>query len=111
MDLAQVSTLELTVYKRTLTMFEGGAVFPLLLQRLLSTVGFAWAVRIQGFLALACCIIATLTISSPVPKNKNTPWIDTKSFRDTKYMLVCLAYALICLGKPSQESCTVMNAD
>ncbi|KAG1771464.1 MFS general substrate transporter [Suillus occidentalis] len=76
----------------------GGAVFPLLLQRLLSTVGFAWAVRIQGFLALACCIIATLTISSPVPKNKSTPWIDTKSFRDTKYMLVCLAYALICLG-------------
>ncbi|KAG1771110.1 MFS general substrate transporter [Suillus placidus] len=76
----------------------GGAVFPLLLQRLLGTVGFAWAVRIQGFIALACCIIATLTISSPLPKNKNTPWIDTKSFRDTKYMLVCLAYALICLG-------------
>ncbi|KAG1841288.1 MFS general substrate transporter [Suillus subluteus] len=54
---------------------SGGAVFPILLQRLLSTVGFAWAVRIQG-----------------------TPWIDTKSFRDTKYMVVCLAYALICLG-------------
>lgn len=76
----------------------GGAVFPILLQRLLSTVGFAWAVRIQGFLALACCIIATLTISTPSPKNKSTPWIDTKSFRDIKYMLVCLAYALICLG-------------
>ncbi|KAG1735933.1 MFS general substrate transporter [Suillus paluster] len=77
---------------------SGGAVFPLLLQRLLNSVGFAWAVRIQGFLALACCIIATLTISSPLPRNKNTPWIDTQSFRDAKYVLVCLAYALICLG-------------
>jgi len=95
----QASTLELTAYKWSLIMFEGGAVFPILLQRLLGTVGFAWAVRIQGFLALACCIIATLTISSPAPKNKNTPWIDLKSFRDTKYVLVCLAYALICLGE------------
>ncbi|KFY01139.1 hypothetical protein V490_01068 [Pseudogymnoascus sp. VKM F-3557] len=49
----------------------GGIVFPILLARLLPTVGFGWSLRISGFVVLALLIIANLMVRSrikPVPR-------------------------------------------
>ncbi|KAK5116888.1 hypothetical protein LTR62_006609 [Meristemomyces frigidus] len=51
----------------------GGVVFPIMIQRLIVEVGFAWAIRISGFLILALMIVANLTVKSRVPPFKQ-PW-------------------------------------
>ncbi|KAL5351642.1 hypothetical protein ACLOAV_003502 [Pseudogymnoascus australis] len=44
----------------------GGIVFPILLSRLLPTVGFGWSLRIPGFVVLALLIIANLMVCSRI---------------------------------------------
>ncbi|KAI4126979.1 MAG: hypothetical protein LQ347_004777 [Umbilicaria vellea] len=48
----------------------GGIVFPLMLQRLIPTVGFAWATRILGFILVALLVVANLLIRSRLPRKK-----------------------------------------
>ncbi|EIM79592.1 MFS general substrate transporter [Stereum hirsutum FP-91666 SS1] len=76
----------------------GGVVFPLLLQRLFNEVGFPWAVRISGFVCLACGVVACLTCTSRLPPKKPGPWIDVASFRDVKFMLFSIGSGTCCLG-------------
>ena len=45
----------------------GGVVFPLVLQKLFDTVGWGWALRIQGFIFLLLVIVANLLIRSRLP--------------------------------------------
>lgn len=45
----------------------GGVVFPLMLQKLFATVGWAWALRIQGFVFLISLVFANLFIRSRLP--------------------------------------------
>lgn len=42
----------------------GGIIFPLMLQKLIPTLGFAWATRILGFLLIALLVFANLLIRS-----------------------------------------------
>ncbi|QLQ80873.1 hypothetical protein HG537_0E02280 [Torulaspora globosa] len=37
----------------------GGAIYPLMLKKLYKEVGYAWAIRITGFICLACLIVST----------------------------------------------------
>lgn len=48
----------------------GGIVFPFMLQRLIPSLGFAWASRIVSFVCLALCLFANLLISSRLPPLK-----------------------------------------
>ena len=45
----------------------GGIVFPIMLQRLIATVGFAWAMRAAAFLIFGLLLVANLTIRSRLP--------------------------------------------
>jgi MFS family permease len=45
----------------------GGVIFPLALQRLFATLGWGWALRIQGFVFLVLLICANLLIRSRLP--------------------------------------------
>ncbi|KAG1758639.1 major facilitator superfamily domain-containing protein [Suillus occidentalis] len=76
----------------------GGVVFPIMLQQLFNKVGFGWAVRISAFVCLACGIIATLLVSSRLPKRKPGPWIDISSLKDANYAIFVLGSAISCLG-------------
>lgn len=70
-------------------------IYPIILQRLQPTIGFAWAVRIVGFLTLACLIIATLTIRTQHPTRKAvvplSSLVDLHGFRDLRYTLATLS--------------------
>ncbi|KAF3029825.1 hypothetical protein E8E15_008739 [Penicillium rubens] len=45
----------------------GGVVFPLMLQRLFDTVGFAWATRIAGFVCIVTFVLAGILIRPRFP--------------------------------------------
>jgi hypothetical protein len=76
----------------------GGVVFPIMLSSLFNKVGFPWAVRILGFVGLACGALATALCTSRLPKRKPGPWVSTESFKDTKYMLFSIGSAVCCFG-------------
>ncbi|KAH7910119.1 MFS general substrate transporter [Hygrophoropsis aurantiaca] len=76
----------------------GGVVFPILFQHLSEKMGFAWAIRISGFISLACCFVSCITISSRLQPQKPGPWVDTTSFRDVKFMIQTAGFCVSCFG-------------
>ncbi|RMJ12411.1 hypothetical protein CDV36_007939 [Fusarium kuroshium] len=67
----------------------GGIVFPILLQKLLPSVGFAWTTRILGFILLGLAVPATVFLRSRLPpQDKITSvWPDLTMFKDLKFTL------------------------
>ena len=65
----------------------GGIIFPILLQKLLPTLGFAWTARILGFILLALSIPANLWIRTRLPASgrPHSVWPDFSIFRDRRY--------------------------
>ncbi|KAF2853611.1 MFS monocarboxylate transporter-like protein [Plenodomus tracheiphilus IPT5] len=69
----------------------GGVIFPLALQRLLPSVGFAWATRIVGFIDVFCCIFACVLIRSRLPpKPGQSIMPDFRIFRHKSYLLLTI---------------------
>ncbi|THY81260.1 MFS general substrate transporter [Aureobasidium pullulans] len=56
----------------------GGVLFPLLIQGLLPHLGWAWCIRITGFILLFLCLISILLCRSRIPpltrKDATSPW-------------------------------------
>jgi len=46
----------------------GGIIFPLMMQKLFPSVGFAWATRILGFILVFLLVIANLLVQSRLPR-------------------------------------------
>jgi len=77
----------------------GGIVFPLMLQRLLPTVGFAWSMRIVGFILLFLLIIANILLRSRLPKKPMTSFRsmspDLSVFKDLPFAFVTIGIFLM----------------
>ena len=74
----------------------GGVTWPIMYQQLFARVGYAWTVRITGFVTLALCALAVLTVSSHLDKPRESgPWLDTRIFRDLTFMLLVLGSILV----------------
>lgn len=72
----------------------GGVFIPIMLQRLIVSVGFPWAVRAIAFLCLGCLTIACLTIRTRLPLSRNISLkglIDLNGFKDWRYVLATIA--------------------
>jgi MFS family permease len=70
----------------------GGIIFPLMLQKTIPSIGFAWSTRIMGFIFLFLCLLANLLIRSRLPPAK-------KSFpKPDFHILANPAFALTVLG-------------
>lgn len=68
-------------------------------RRLFAEVGFSWAVRISGFISLACCTVAIATVTSRrEPTRHQGPWIDGRIFKDMPFILMVAGSVLVCLG-------------
>ncbi|KAK7675853.1 hypothetical protein QCA50_021210, partial [Cerrena zonata] len=68
----------------------GGIVYPIVLQRLISSLGFGWAVRVSAFITLACLSVASLTIRTNLPLKKKLTLagaVDLTGFTDLRYVL------------------------
>lgn len=70
----------------------GGVLYSLAFQRLQRTVGFGWACRVMGFIALA-----TISVSASVLKRRTAgagparSLIDLSAFRERTYLLYCVS--------------------
>ncbi|PIL34880.1 MFS general substrate transporter [Ganoderma sinense ZZ0214-1] len=77
----------------------GGVTWPIMYQALFTRLGFAWTVRITGFVTLVLCGIAIVTVKSNLSTpTQSQPWLNLRMFRDLPYILVIIGSVLICLG-------------
>ena len=70
-------------------------------RRLFVTCGFAWGVRISGFISLACCTTATFIVTSRLsgkPK-RFQPLFDSKNFKDPTFMILVAGGVFVSLGE------------
>lgn len=72
---------------------SGGVALPIILEKLIPIVGFGWAVRIVGFILLACLVISCVTIRTRLPLSGQLSFrtaIDLGGFRDPRYTLAAI---------------------
>ena len=78
----------------------GSTLYPLAFQRLQSSVGFPWAIRILGFVSFTTCVFA-LAVIRPRRRTERPAWqqggftwrwlVDLAAFKDRNYLLYCVA--------------------
>ncbi|KAK3117170.1 hypothetical protein LTR53_001749 [Teratosphaeriaceae sp. CCFEE 6253] len=67
----------------------GGIIFPLMLQSLFPKVGWAWAIRIQGFIFILLLAVANLFIKSRLPPRAGGSVLpDFRIFRQPAFAIV-----------------------
>jgi MFS family permease len=74
----------------------GGIIFPLIVSSLTGTVGFAWAIRIIGFISAGFCGVGTLLLRTRLPRDpmkKGT--IDIGALRERQFALLSAAVLLV----------------
>ena len=74
----------------------GGVIYPIALRRLITEVGFPWAIRIVGFINLALLCFAVSCITSRFPakgwaSRRGRTVYDWRAFKDARFCLVCLS--------------------
>ena len=71
----------------------GGIIYPIMFRKLVSRIGFAWAVRSIAFVVLALYLVSYLNLINR-PKMKSTirrQLFDTTALTDWPFMLLCTA--------------------
>ena len=88
------------VKSRKLTVDTGGIVYPLVFRHLLGRVGFAWTVRIIGFIVLGVTIIAIPLIrtNQKIAGKKPRSVVDHGAFKEVPYVVCILGGFLKFLG-------------
>jgi nitrate/nitrite transporter NarK len=78
----------------------GGVVFPIMVDRLIRSVGYGWAMRTAAFLILVLLIIANFTITSrhPPRPSKLSGSEMVKPFKELGYLLLLLGMFLLTFG-------------
>jgi len=69
----------------------GGIIFPLMLKVTLDRYGFAWSMRIVGFILLLLALPPNLLIRTRLPRSQKftSVWPDLRVFLDSKFTLCC----------------------
>ncbi len=77
----------------------GGVVFPIMVSRLIASVGYGWAMRISAFLILFMLIIANLTVRSRLPPRPRATKLDLgKPFREVGFVTLMGGMFLLTFG-------------
>ncbi|KAK6070762.1 riboflavin transporter [Seiridium cupressi] len=77
----------------------GGVVFPLILQRLFDRLGWAWSLRILGFICLLFLIICNLLVKKRLPPAQNaSSHPDFMIFRDKAFLFTTLGVFMLEFG-------------
>ena len=84
---------------QTFISIPGGVIYPIMFQRLFTEVGFAWTVRIDGFLSLFLGLFAFATVTSTRAHGRtHAPLFDTNTFRDVPFMTVCMGCMIVSIS-------------
>lgn len=76
----------------------GGIIYPIMLYKLFGQVGFPWAVRIIGFIALATFIIPLFVMRMRVCAPKPRAMIDWSAFVDIPFITFTVGLLIIFIG-------------
>lgn len=76
----------------------GGIIFPIIITNLLDSVGFAWAIRIIGFIAGAFCLACILLLKTRLPPRKAGARIDLKALQEAPFSILSAAIILVDFG-------------
>lgn len=77
----------------------GGVIYPIVLYRLISEVGFPWAVRCVGFIALATFMVPLTVMRMRVRAPKPRALVDWSAFRDVPFMLFTFGTLICFIGQ------------
>ncbi|KAF2099281.1 monocarboxylate permease-like protein, mch4 [Rhizodiscina lignyota] len=77
----------------------GGVIYPIVLYRLISRIGFPWAVRCIGFIALATFMVPLAALRMRVRVPKPRAIVDWSAFRDAPFMLFTLGVLVCFIGQ------------
>ncbi|KAH8674142.1 major facilitator superfamily domain-containing protein [Xylariales sp. PMI_506] len=73
----------------------GSVVFPCIIQYLIPKVGFGWAVRISGFVALVCCGTALLLLRPRLKPRQSGALVEWSAFKEPAYLLYSIGAFLL----------------
>jgi MFS family permease len=76
----------------------GGVIYPIVLYRLIDRVGFAWSVRVIGFIALGTLLIPLTIMKMRFKAPKARALIDWSAFTDIPYILFTVASLIGFMG-------------
>ncbi|KAM0427770.1 hypothetical protein ACHAPT_007226 [Fusarium lateritium] len=76
----------------------GGMVFPSLVRQLLPRLGFAWTLRIAGFVQLVTLCVALVFVKPRIRPRESSPLVDWSAFKDVEYTLYVAASFFTCWG-------------
>ncbi|CAD0094615.1 unnamed protein product [Aureobasidium mustum] len=70
----------------------GGAIFPIMVNKLIPRIGFGWTMRVCGFLVLALMLVANATVKSRLPPRPKPFHIMQfiRPLKETPYLLTVL---------------------
>ncbi|EEB93785.1 hypothetical protein MPER_07517 [Moniliophthora perniciosa FA553] len=77
----------------------GGTLLPVTARALLPRIGFSWTVRVIGFIALTCLLLANLTIRRRLPPTyPKGPLLSVKPLKSIPFVTYCIATLLVYFG-------------
>lgn len=80
----------------------GGVIFPIMVDRLISRVGFGWTMRAVAFLILGGLVIVILTVKSRLAHRANTKPMHIKQylhpFKERSFTLLVISLSLFSFG-------------
>ncbi|KAK0670792.1 putative monocarboxylate transporter [Cercophora samala] len=68
----------------------GSVIFPAVIQYLIPKVGFAWAVRCAGFVALGISVVSVVLLRPVLKPRRSGPVFEWEAFREGPYLLFTL---------------------
>ena len=63
----------------------GGMIYPVIVRQLLPKIGFAWTVRVLGFMNLGCLTLVVSLMKPRLPPRKSSAIIDWSAFKELPY--------------------------
>ncbi|KAL4735893.1 major facilitator superfamily domain-containing protein [Aspergillus similis] len=76
----------------------GGVIYPIVLYRLINEIGFPWAVRVIGFIALGTLLIPLTLMKLRVKPPRVRALIDVTAFTDVSYMAFVFSSLIAYMG-------------
>jgi len=76
----------------------GGVVFPVIARQLLDRIGFAWTVRVMGFVMLFNSILIAVGATARLPPRKRGPLVEVAAFKEASYTLFSIGVFLLLWG-------------
>ncbi|OAA36227.1 Major facilitator superfamily domain, general substrate transporter [Cordyceps fumosorosea ARSEF 2679] len=73
----------------------GSILFTLVIQHLQPTIGFASAVRVQGYISLVFAVVVVVVFRPRLPPRKAGPIVEWKAFTEPTYVLFTIGVVLI----------------